>query len=86
MDADKHYESVRFYILEAGKTKEELAKHETEYNPEKVRTLIASYKYTLQKIIEEGEIYLSLDDNDREKANKVFKAIDAYKKLLNSIK
>ena len=85
MDADTHYESVKFYIIEASKTKEELAKHETEYHPEKVRTLISSYKYTLQKIIEEGEVYLSLEDNDQEKANKVFKAIDAYKKLLDSI-
>ena len=50
MEAEKQYESVRFYIIEASRIKGELAKHETEYHPEKVRSLIASYKYTLQTV------------------------------------
>ena len=85
MNTETHYESFKFYIIEASKIKNELAKHETEYHPEKVRSLISSYKYTLQKVIEEGEIYLSLEDNEQDKANKVFKLIDAYRNLLNSI-
>ena len=85
MDADTYYESVKFYIVESAKIKTELAKHETEYYPEKVRELIDSYKYTIGKVIEHGEIYLSLDDKDEEKAKKIYSATNAYRKLLDSI-
>ena len=85
MDIDTYYQSVKFYIVESAKIKGELAKHETEYYPEKVRDLIDSYKYTIRKVIEHGEIYLSLDNQDEEKAKKIYSATNAYRKLLDSI-
>lgn len=85
MDIDTSYKSVEFYIIESAKIKSELAKHETEYHPEKVRELINSYKYSINKVIEHGEIYLSQDDKDEAKAKKVFYLVGAYRKLLSSI-
>jgi len=85
MDADTYYESVKFYITELAKIKTELANHETEYHPEKVRELINSYKYTIRKVIEHGEAYLSLDNKDERKAQKIYDTTNAYRKLLDSI-
>ena len=85
MDADKHYNSFQFYIIEAVKIKSELLKHETEYFPEKVRELINSYKYTIKKVIEHGRLYLKANTNDEEKTIKIQSAITAYEQLLDSL-
>lgn len=85
MDGNIYYESVRFYIVESAKIKHELSIHQTEYFPEKVRELIAAYKFTISKAIEHGNLYLKSGDTDEDGIRKVKEVIEKYQQLLDSL-
>ena len=85
MKASKHYESIKFYIKRLAEIKGSLLKHQTEYYPEKVRSLIISYKFTINKIIKHGETYLREETNNWEGLLEVEKILQQYKKLLTTL-
>ena len=85
MKASKHYESIKFYIKRLAEIKGSLLKHQTEYYPEKVRSLIISYKFTINKIIKHGEAYLREETNNWEGLLEVEKILQQYKKLLTTL-
>lgn len=82
MDAETHYESVKFYLEQISNIKEELLKHQTEYFPEKVRTLIKSYKYSVNKVIEHGYGVLSAEDSKEDIIVEVNDILKKAKKIL----
>jgi hypothetical protein len=85
MESIQSYNSIQFYIVELSKVKDELKKHETEYFPEKVRSLIASYIFTLNKIIQNCEQFLKNPSQDENLNHKVERIKDHYSDLLKSI-
>lgn len=87
MESEEYYESISFYVIELSKIKSELKKHETEYHPEKVRSLINAYKFTLIKVIQNCKGFLKTytEDCDLEKVEKVESTLKGCSKLLKSI-
>jgi len=86
MESEKYYKSISFYVIELQKIKEELRKHETEYFPEKVSSLINAYKFTIKKILQNCEGFLDCNCNDKAKIEKVKLALNGYTELLKSLK
>jgi hypothetical protein len=58
MPLDEHYKAVKEGILRARKIRQDLAKHPTEYYPEKVRGLNKAYFATIKEVIRQGNLYL----------------------------
>lgn len=85
MDSSTHYNSVYFYIQSLQPIKADLKTHETEYHPEKVRSLIASYKLTLIKIISHSKDYLRTEKDDWKKLCDIERILHKYEKHLNSL-
>ena len=85
MTPARNYESIKFYIKRVKEIKHRLAKFETEYYPEKVRKLIASYKFTIIKVINHSEAFLRKEKDDWEKLEEVASLYKKYKKHLLSL-
>ena len=81
MSPARNYESIKFYIKRLKEIKNTLAKFETEYHPEKVRRLIASYKFTLIKILNHGDAFLRKEKDDWDKLEEVSRLHRKYKKF-----
>lgn len=82
MSPARNYESIKFYIKRLKEIKSTLAKFETEYHPERVRKLIASYKFTLLKIIKHSDAYVRKEKDDWDKLEEVSRLHKKYKKFL----
>lgn len=85
MDSGIHYTSVKFYIANLKKIKEELSFYQTEYEPERVRSLISAYKFYISKIIEHGEQFLVKEKNDWSKLTEIEELVDKFKKFLSTL-
>ena len=85
MEPIRHYESIQFYIKRLGEIKCSLQKYETEYYPEKVRSLITAYKFTINKIIKHSESYLREEKDNWDGLERVNKLLKQYKKYLASL-
>lgn len=85
MEPKKHYQSINFYIRSAKDLKKELLKYETEYHPEKVRSLINSYKFTIAKIISHCEAYLRTEKDDWKSLSKIEALYKKYKNFLKTL-
>ncbi len=85
MEAEDHYKSVHFYIERLRELKRELRKYESEYEPEKVRSLICAYKFTLRKILYNGEAFLAIEKEDWDKLNEIDRIIIKYRDHLKSL-
>mgnify|MGYP003111517898 CR=1 FL=1 len=85
MDSEIHYTSVKFYIANLKKIKEELSSYQTEYEPEKVGSLISAYKFYISKIIEHGEQFLVKEKNDWPKLAEVEELVDKFKRFLSTL-
>ena len=85
MTSSEHHESIFFYIENSVKIKKELLKYETEYHPEKVRSIIASYKLTLSKILSHCEGYLREEKDDWEELEKIQDIYEKYKNFLATL-
>ena len=85
MEASKHYESIKFYIKRLQGIKRDLLKYKTEYFPERVRSLITSYKFTINKIIKHSETYLREETNNWEKLEEVERISKKYKEFLTTL-
>ena len=79
------FESIQFYIIELSKIKDELKKHETEYFPEKVRSLIQAYTFTIKKLLFNCNQFLDCKSEDEVLNSKVKKILTHYSELLRSI-
>ena len=85
MTASEHHESIYFYIYNSTQIKKELLKYETEYHPEKVRSLIASYKLTLSKVLYHCEGYLRQEKDDWGELEKIQNIYEQYKNFLATL-
>mgnify|MGYP003657126908 CR=1 FL=1 len=85
MEPSKHYESIKFYIKRLAEIKGSLLKYKTEYYPERVRSLLISYKFTINKIITHSEIYLREEKNNWDKLEEVNKLLKQYKDFLTTL-
>ena len=61
MKSEGHYKSMQEGIIRASHIRKDLAKHTTEYFPEKVRGLNKAYIQTVKEIIRQGNFYLDKD-------------------------
>ena len=86
MSPARNYESIKFYIKRLKEIKILLADFETEYYPEKVRKLIASYKLTITKILKHSDAFLRKEKDDWEKLQEVSSLSKKYKKHLSTLK
>ena len=82
----KDYDIVQDLIQRARLIRKDLQIYETEYYPEKVRTLVKSYIWTVQKIIQHGNKFL--DDEEQNRGNEklkiqVLEIIKSYQDFLD---
>jgi len=85
MEASKHYESIKFYIKRLQDIKRNLLKYKTEYFPERVRSLLISYKFTIGKIIKHSDTYLRIEKDNWEKLEEVARISKKYKEFLTTL-
>ena len=85
MEASKHYESIKFYIKRLKGIKRDLLKYETEYFPEKVRSLLISYKFTIGKIIKHSDTYLRIEKDNWDKLEEVEEISKKFKEFLTTL-
>jgi hypothetical protein len=84
-DAENHHKAFRECITRATLIRKDLAKHPTEYFPEKVRGLLKAYFATIKETIKQGELYLDKTD-DFELGLEVAVTIENYKALIIKLK
>ena len=85
MKASKHYESIKFYIKRLRGIKQDLLKYKTEYFPERVRSLLTSYKFTIGKIIKHSDTYLRIEKDNWENLEEVARISKKYKEFLTAL-
>tara|TARA_B100001123_G_C15220513_1_gene991055 strand:+ start:156 stop:437 length:282 start_codon:yes stop_codon:yes gene_type:complete len=75
----KDYDIVQDLIQRARLVRSDLEKYETEYYPEKVRTLVQTYIWTVQKIIEHGNNFLDDEEQNRGQEKLKVQVLDIIK-------
>ena len=84
MSARQHLKAFNEGIRRATLIKRDLAKHPTEYFPEKVRGLNAAYLATVKEIMRQGELYLDTT-SDLEEGMRVAITIENYRGMLSAL-
>ena len=80
-----HYQSIIFYLAILKKQEDDLMDQKENYDPERTDKIINSYRFTIKKLIEHCEEFLTKEKEDWSKLEDVSKLKRQYGKLLSSL-
>ena len=84
MNSKIHYQSIIFYLAILKKQEDDLMDQKENYDPERTDKIINSYRFTIKKLIEHCEEFLTKEKEDWSKLEDVSKLKRQYGKLLSS--
>lgn len=85
MNSKIHYQSIIFYLAILKKQEDDLMDQKENYDPERTDKIINSYRFTIKKLIEHCEEFLTKEKEDWSKLEDVSKLKRQYGKLLSSL-
>ena len=86
MNSKIHYQSIIFYLAILKKQEDDLMDQKENYDPERTDKIINSYRFTIKKLIEHCEEFLTKEKEDWSKLEDVSKLKRQYGKLLSSLR